>query len=367
MDDSEVIARRQARFRKRLARLGADAYWVVDRANVRYLCGFGGEDSTLLITQAAVALITDSRFEEQAAAEARADELVSRHLPMARTTAALCRKLRVHKLGLTTTSVYYADWAAFREFAPSLELLPNKHGIAEGLRTRKDSSELEKIRAALDVAQNAFGRLLGDWDGDWTEQQCAARLDFEMRNGGAQGPAFETICAAGGRSSMPHARTTAARMGRTGHALLDWGAVVDGYCCDLTRLVDLGRMRPPLRSVVKIVVEAQQAALEAIRPGRQCKEVDRAARRIIAKAGYGGQFGHACGHGVGLGIHEAPRLAADETAVLLPGMVLTLEPGVYLPGVGGVRIEDMVVVTDGGAQLLSTLPQRHRPEARRHD
>jgi Xaa-Pro aminopeptidase len=186
----------------------------------------------------------------------------------------------------------------------------------------------------------------------------AGLLEWEMKQGGADEPAFKTICAVGERASLPHAPCTDRSAGPDSPILLDWGARVGGYNSDLTRMTGTGTMPDPILELAQVVLEAQETAFERLGPGVRCRDVDEAARSVVVRAGYGPNFGHGLGHGVGLEVHEAPRLAAKVEEVLLPGMVVTIEPGIYLPGVGGVRIEDMAVITPGGHEVLSSLERR---------
>jgi len=240
---------------------------------------------------------------------------------------------------------------------PCAELRACAGGLVERLRTRKGGEELESIRAALRVAEDAFRRFTHCLEPERSERWLAGRLEWEMARAGAERAAFETICAVDERASLPHAVRTERTLGHGGVLLVDWGARVDGYCCDLTRLAAPGTIPRRVEELLQIVLEAQETALATLAPGVPCCEVDRAARAVIARAGYGHRFGHSLGHGVGLEVHEAPRLAPQVDAVLLPGMVVTVEPGIYLPGTAGVRIEDMVVVTDRGCEIISSLPR----------
>ena len=352
------MADRIDEFRSRFLRLGLDAYWVVSPVNVRYLTGFRGQESTLIVDSKRSFLITDFRYLEQAGKEAQADEIVSRDRPMAVEAAVLCKKLGVRKIGIAARNVTHADWTVLQKELPGAELRPVERGIVERMRLRKTPAEVEAIRAALAVSEKGLLRCLERLRPGHTERWVAATLEYEMRLAGAEGPAFDTICAADAHASLPHYVTGGAQIAHGSSLLIDWGATVDGYNSDLTRVVGVGKMRARTRELAEIVLAAQEAALERVGPGVPRKDVDGAARAVIAKAGYGRCFGHALGHGVGLEVHEGPRLGPEEKEVLLPGMVLTVEPAIYLPGTGGVRIEEMVVVTDSGCQVLSTVRKK---------
>ncbi len=349
---------RIAEFRRRMARQRLEAYWLPSAANVRYLSSFTGDESSLLVTVDRAVLITDSRYLEQAENEARVDEIVCRHGPMPRAVGTLARELAVARLAVTGSNLTHADYLALREAAPNLELATHKNGLAEQMRRRKDAGEVEAIRRALRAAEQAFMSVLPDIRPGGVEREIAARLEYRMRMAGAEGTAFDTICAAGTRASVPHARTGGHSIPEQGALLVDWGARLDGYCCDLTRVVCTDRIPETLRELVEIVIEAQEAVFEELRPGNTCGEADVAGRAVIAKAGYGEFFGHGIGHGVGLTVHEVPRLGPGVDTVLLPGMVTTVEPGIYVPGEAGVRIEEMVLITPDDPEMLTSVPRR---------
>jgi Xaa-Pro aminopeptidase len=349
--------RRIADFRDRLERTGLDAYLLTSPLNVRYLCGFTGEDSTLLITRARSVLVTDSRYEEQAEREACVDEVMSRHTPMAQAVAGACKAFDVRRLGVTAANLTHAEYLAVAAAAGTVEVVSRPAGIAEQMRMRKDADEVEAIRASVRTAEAAFREVLKVVEPGRTERWLAARLEYEMRARGADGASFETICAAGAHASMPHAVSGEGQVKAHGSVLFDWGARLAGYCSDLTRVIYGDTIPRRSDALTKIVLEAQAAAFGKLKPGNRCGEADAAGRTVIAKAGHGAEFGHGIGHGVGLAVHEAPRLGPGDKTVLLPGMVVTVEPGVYLPGRAGVRIEEMAVITRDGCEVLTTLPR----------
>jgi Xaa-Pro aminopeptidase len=353
-----VHAKRMTEFRARLERAGLDAYWIVSSLNVRYLCGFTGEDSTLLITLGRAVLVTDSRYVEQAGREACVDEVVDRHTPVAQEIGSLCKALGVKKMGLTAANVTHADFLAVAAAASPVEVVSRKSGIAEKMRIRKDADEVEAIRASLRASEAAFLEVLKLVEPGRSERWLAARLEYEMRVRGADGAAFETICAVGSHASMPHAVSGDAQVQPHYGVLFDWGARLGGYCSDLTRLLHGDTIPPKLNALVDVVLDAQAAVFGKLKPGNRSGEADAAGRAVMAKAGYGANFGHGIGHGVGLAVHEAPRLGPGDDTVLLPGMVVTVEPGIYVPGDVGVRIEEMALITPDGHEVLSSLPRR---------
>ncbi|HOF18213.1 MAG TPA: aminopeptidase P family protein [Phycisphaerae bacterium] len=341
------LRRRQAwRRAEKLAGAKIGALLVTRGQDVRYLSGFTGDDSFLLTGSGWTVLLTDGRYAEQAARECPGLEIRVRTGSM---TAALKDALaarRVRSLGVQSEHMTLQLHDALRKAARAVRLRPVTGAISP-LRQVKDAAEIRAFRQLTGRGRKAFvGR---------TEREVAAELDYLMRLGGASGPAFETIVAAGAHASLPHYRPGPTRI-RAGQAvLLDWGAVVDGYCSDLTRVVFTGRIPPKLAAAYEVVQKAQAAGVAAVRPGASCKSVDAAARKVIESAGRGDKFVHGLGHGIGLEVHEGPSLGRTADAKLKNGMVVTVEPGVYLPGVGGVRIEDDVLVTSKGRRRLSTL------------
>jgi Xaa-Pro aminopeptidase len=235
-----------------------------------------------------------------------------------------------------------------------VELVPTS-GWVEELRIIKDKEEIDRTRRACDQARRAFEVVRAKLTPEMTELQVAAELEYQARQFGAKGLSFEAIVAVGTRAALPHARPTTRRIGEDDFTLIDWGVNEGLYMSDLTRMVPTAKISPKLRKLYGVVLKAQLAGIEAIRPGVTCEEVDRAARSVIEKAGYGKQFGHGLGHGVGLEIHEAPRLAQGQTRELKPGMIITVEPGVYFPEWGGIRIEDDVLVTRTGHEVLTSV------------
>ena len=344
-----------AYFQSRLPALGLDGYWIVNPHNVRYLSGFTGEDSTLLVSQDRCLLVTDSRFEEQAQQQAAVDEVLCRRRGMAVTTAMLCRKMCLGRLGVTSRHVTHADWLTLTAELPAVKVEAAGIGPVDRMRMRKSREEARCIAAATRIAEGGFRRLVEKLCAGRSEKWLSAVLEGEMKAAGAEGTAFETICAVDERASLPHAVCTDRQTGPHSTVLVDWGARLGGYNCDLTRIVGVSTMPAKVLELSQVVLEAQQAAFACLSPGVRCCEVDHAARTVIARAGYGRFFGHGLGHGVGLEVHEPPTLSAAQEEMLLPGMVVTVEPGIYLPGTGGVRIEDLAIVTDRGHAVLSSL------------
>jgi Xaa-Pro aminopeptidase len=356
MTHNERTARRRRAIVRRLRRAKLEALLVTKPENVRYLSGFTGEDSWLLVARGRSVLITDGRFAEQAEREAPDVELKLREDGMVATTADLLRHGDLGRAGFEPGSMSVLTHAALREKLRRRDRLEAVEGWVEKLRAVKDAGEVEAIRRSLRIAERSWRETVREaLEAGRTERFLAGHLEWTMRRRGADGTAFDTICAAGAHASLPHARP-GGRKARPGDAVLfDWGARRDGYNCDLTRVVALDRMPPEIRAIYGVVLSAQRRAIDAVAPGVRCSEVDRAARSWITAKGYGEAFGHGTGHGVGLEIHEAPSFKARSAGRLRAGMVVTIEPGIYLPGVGGVRIEDMVLVTKDGHEVLSRL------------
>ena len=369
------VAARAARLRPLFADAGIDALLVTSLPNVRYLTGFTGSSAMVLVTGDALAFTSDGRYRTQAG-EQLAAAGVDAHIEIGATVAAQRDALGSmlppsSRLGLEAHAV---TWAQQRDFARALtghelaghelaghelaghELVPTD-GLVELLRRVKEPGEVARIRAACAIADDALAALLPTLADRPTERDFALDLEVEMRRRGASGNSFDPIIASGPNGAKPHARPSARRVERGELIVIDFGCIVDGYCSDMTRTVSVGDPGPEARRVWDVVRESQWAGREAVRAGADCAAVDRACRDVIVAAGWGDSFVHGTGHGVGLEIHEAPRVAASARDTLESGSVVTVEPGVYLPGVGGVRIEDTVVVTPDGADPLTEFPK----------
>jgi len=354
------VAGRAGRLQARFEDADIDALLVTRLPNIRYLTGFTGSAGMLLVGPDDLVLVTDGRYAAQSATQLDA-AAVSARIEVAPTTAEQQGRLQdatkpYARLGLEAHGI---SWSRQRALAAALsaELMPTEN-LVEGLRAVKETAEVERIRAACVIADDALGAVMPLlWEGT-TEHGFALALEFEMRGRGASGTSFDTIVASGPNGAMPHARPTARVIGRGELVVVDFGCVVDGYCSDMTRTVSAGDPGDAARAVWDVVASSQRAGRDAVRSGAACRDVDRASRAVIEDAGWGDTFAHGTGHGVGLEIHEAPRVAATADGTLEAGHVVTVEPGVYLPGVGGVRIEDTVVVTVDGADALTGFPKQ---------
>jgi len=351
------FASRRDKLVRNLRAAEADALLVTNPTNVRYLTGFSGEDSYLVIGANLTVLISDGRFATQIAEECPGleAEIRSPRETILEAVARVVRKASLHKLAFESEATSYAQFEKLSARVKSVEKIPLADPV-ETLRLIKDAGEVEQIREAVRQAERGFDVLRASITPEMTERDAAHQLEHAMRQFGANRASFEPIVAVGERSALPHARPTLRRLGEADFVLVDWGASNEqGYKSDLTRVLVTGKISPKLEKIYRVVLNAQRRGIEAVRPGARGCDVDQAARQIIAKAGWGRYFRHSLGHGIGLDIHEGPRLATTSDVLLQPGMVVTIEPGVYLPGWGGVRIEDDVLVTRKGCEVLTSV------------
>ena len=355
------VAGRVRRLRPVIAESGCEALLVTNLANIRYLAGFTGSAGLLLALPDQLVLVSDGRYEVQAEEQLRAAGVDARveigGVPKQRELVGRAAS-GVARLGLEAASVTWARQRAFAaEWFPDAELVPTE-GVVEGLRRVKDAGEIARIGAAAEIADAALAEVRSVLEDGITEVEFAVALDFAMRRLGADDVSFETIVASGPNGAKPHARPTARTITEGDVVVLDFGALVDGYHSDMTRTIAVGgSWTEELADARAAVAEAQEAGVAAVAAEVSASDVDRACREVIAAAGLGAAFVHGTGHGVGLDIHEAPSVAATSTDTLAAGHVITVEPGVYLPDVGGVRIEDTVVVTEGGCRPLTHAPK----------
>ena len=348
--------------RRKLTRAGLSGLLVTHLPDLRYLSGFTGSSAALAVTRRSARLFTDGRYTAQAAAEVKAAqvEIVPR-APAACAVQWMAAQAGVEFAGFDPAWTSVAELSRLKEALPARLrrsfLVPVAAPLVEALRLVKDEDELRIMGEAALTGCRLFEHLLGFLKPGLMEIEVAAELEYQARLLGAEGMSFETIVASGPRSALPHGRATTARLPRRGFLTLDFGIIHDGYCSDMTRTVYFGTPRPKERNAYHAVLEAQESAVAAVGAGVSCGDVDEAARSVLRKAGLADAFTHSTGHGVGLEIHEAPRLGAGQTMRLQAGMVVTIEPGVYLPGEFGIRIEDMVAVTRDGGQVLTPAPK----------
>ena len=350
------VTRRQ-KLIQAIRKMGIGALLVTNPKNVTYLTGFTGEDSYLLIGPNLLRIISDSRFETQLQDECPSiqTDIRTSKSTMTEFLAMEIPRFKLNNVGIESTSMTVSVFNHLVEKLASVELVP-KSGLVEELRQVKDSDEIDQLRIAVRQAELGYSLMKSLLVPEMTEQQAAHELEHGMRRFGARKAAFEPIIAVGDRSALPHYRAGSRRFDESPFVLCDWGAVSPkGYHSDLTRVWATGKVPPKLHKIYGVVLTAQQAAIAAIRPGARCQDIDGVARKVIEQAGYAKYFGHGLGHGIGLDIHEGPRLSPISNDELRPGMVVTVEPGIYLPGIGGVRIEDDVLVTRDGFEVMTSV------------
>jgi Xaa-Pro aminopeptidase len=351
---------RQQRLREALRASRLDALLVTHLPNVRYLCGFTGSAGVLLVTAGGSAFFTDGRYTQQASAEVKdAKVTITRKAALKTAMESVARKRlssRTPKalvLGIEGQYLTVAERGSLAEVEGKRVRIREAPPLIERARMVKDAEEIEAIRAVVDQGAALFDCALRVICPGVREVEVAAEMEYAARKGGTEGMSFETIIASGSRSALPHGRASEAVIEAGGFVVCDFGVILHGYCSDRTRTVYVGAATGEARRVYEAVLASQQAAIEAVRPGAKISHVDGAARKTLKNSGLAQYFTHSTGHGVGLEIHEAPRVAQGQQETLRPGMVITIEPGVYLPGKWGVRIEDMVVVTEQGCEVLA--------------
>ncbi len=348
---------RQKELRGRLTSARLDALLVSHLPNIRYLCGFTGSAGFLLVTETGSVFFTDVRYDTQAREEVKGAKVV---IPRKSLLSALgewigARQKRSEKwtLGIEAEHLTVAERKRLADVLPAGLRLRNAPALVEQARMVKDDEELRRIRAAVQLGAALFERAMEVLRPGVRESEVAAEMEYSARRAGAEAMSFPTIIASGARSALPHGRATEQVIAPGGFVVCDFGVILAGYCSDQTRTVWVGPTSKEARGAYEAVREAQEAAIVAVRPGVRAGEVDEAARKVLRKAGLGRYFTHSTGHGVGLEIHESPRIAAGQKELLKPGMVITIEPGVYFPGKWGIRIEDMVAVTADGGEVLT--------------
>jgi len=353
------ISERLARLRPRVADAGADSLLVTALANVRYLTGFSGSAALMLMTGDETLLVTDGRYRTQAAEQLESAgltgsvELVVGGVQVQRDAIVTRAGRGGEKVGLEAENVTWGSQRRWADELAPMELVATA-GLVEGLRLVKDAGEVARIAAAAAIADAALAEVLVMLGEGRTETEVALALDTAMRRLGSQDRAFETIVASGPNAAKPHARPTDRPIGVGDPVVIDFGATYDGYRSDMTRTFCVGGApAPELARVFDVVTEAQAAGVAAVAPGVVTGDIDKVCRDRIGASGWADAFEHGTGHGVGLDIHEAPAVGQGSTAILTPGVVVTVEPGIYLAGLGGVRIEDTVVVTDQGCRPLT--------------
>ena len=357
--EEAVAASRLSKAREKLSSNQLDAFFTSEQPNLRYLSGFSGSTGIVLITRSDSFIVTDGRYFEQVEQEVVGYSL--KRLPVGRPyidyLCDLFRELSLSRVGYESENLSVAFLNRVRSLAGDVELVPTER-LVEDLRLVKSEDEVQLIKQAAELSFLAFRKIISESVGGRTERELAARLEYEMRLLGSERLQFEVILCSGARSSIIHGKPSDKALERGDLVIVDFGFVLDGYCSDVTRTCVVGEPSADQRRLFSLLKEAQHSAALAARPQVLCKQVDSVARNIISQAGFGEAFAHGLGHGIGLQVHEAPQLSPASETRLQSGMTITLEPGVYFPGKGGLRLEDDFVVTsDGAVRLTDSLPQ----------
>src|ERR1041384_949870 len=353
---------RQKMVRDAMKKLNLDGVLLTHPPDLAYLTNFTGDDSVGLITEKDFYLVTDFRYREQAELEAGWLKIVMRDGKMADAIVQAVKDAKTKRMVLEANFTTFGQVdglnIALKEAKVSGELVPLEN-VMVSIRKVKDDNEIDLVRKSVGIAEEAFEAIKGEIKVGLSENHLAGLLVLELRSRGATNSSFPVIVAAGSNSSLPHYHPAETLAQRDQPLLIDWGALYRGYCSDLTRTLMIGRVSAKMKQIYKVVLEAQLAAIEFLRPGVTTKQADRVARDVIEKAGLGDEFGHGLGHGMGGEIHELPTMRkTGGEEELRPGMIVTVEPGIYIPGEGGVRIEDDVLITHSGCEVLSSLEKR---------
>lgn len=345
--------------RKKMSESNTRAFLSASPVNVNYVSNFSGGDSFLLVTPDKAFLLTDSRYTEQAREELiNGVRIVLTKPNITEVLTNLVKKLHIKEIAFESESFTHGQFLRLQKGVKKVKFTP-KANFIETLRQVKDADEIKSLRLAIDSARDGYFALLKKLRAGVTEEQMATDLEYLTYKHGARPGSFWSIVGINERAALPHAPLTRKKLPAKCLLLFDWGGAVNFYCSDTTRTIFLGKPDPLMKKIYTIVYDAQMKAIEKTRPGVKASELDFAARSLITKAGYGRNFGHSLGHGIGMQVHEMPAMNAKSTAVLEPGMVFTVEPGIYIPGKGGVRIEDMVLVTEKGYEVLSeSIPKK---------
>jgi Xaa-Pro aminopeptidase len=347
--------RRVEKARELFETFDIDALLVTSSSNRFYLSGFKGSSGVLLITKEDAILVTDFRYKTQAAEQAEGYRVVMHTAPIPEEIAKLTKELSIGKLGFEQDNVTYSTYRTYENQlnTDETELVPVT-GLIEKLRLIKDESEIKIVKDAASIADAAFSHIIGFIRPGLTEREVSNELEFFMRKNGATSSSFDIIVASGYRSALPHG-VASDKIIETGELVtLDFGAYYKGYCSDITRTVAIGNVSDELKEIYQVVYDAQMLGMKGIRPGMTGKEADALTRDYIVSKGYGDYFGHSTGHGIGLDVHEGPALSMKSDTILEPGMLVTVEPGIYVSGLGGVRIEDDALITKDGNESLTS-------------
>ncbi|KUP34261.1 Xaa-Pro dipeptidase [Bacillus halotolerans] len=344
------------KLRNLFEQLGIDGMLITSSINLRYMTGFTGSAGLAVISGDRAAFITDFRYTEQAKVQLKGFEIIEHGGSLIQTTADTIEKFGIKRLGFEQNSMTYGTYASYNAIISEAELVPVAESV-EKLRLIKSNEEIKILEEAAKIADDAFSHILTFMKPGISEIAVANELEFYMRSQGADSSSFDMIVASGLRSSLPHGVASDKLIESGDLVTLDFGAYYKGYCSDITRTVAVGQPSDQLKEIYQVVFDAQALGVEHIKPGMTGKEADALTRDHIAAKGYGEYFGHSTGHGLGMEVHESPGLSVRSSAILEPGMVVTVEPGIYIPETGGVRIEDDIVMTENGNRTITHSPK----------
>jgi len=351
----EAYKERVDKLRGKLEEDGLDSFIVFSPHNIRYLCGFSGSSGVLIISRSKLFLITDFRYAERAELEAFGCEIRIAEDRLLKEIPKIGKGFLGSSAGFESDFISYKTYVELSETVGSA--LIAKDGYIDSMSMIKDNMEIEKISTAVGIADSVFNLITSMIRAGVSERDISTEIEYFVRKRGAEKTSFDTIVASGARSSMPHASTSDRVLKERDLVIIDFGALYDGYVSDMTRTLSVGSPDARQNEIYDIVLRAQEESISKARAGMLCSELDRVARDIIAEAGYGSNFGHSLGHSLGMRVHENPRISPNSDVVLEAGMVVTIEPGIYIPGWGGIRIEDVIVITDGGCRVLTRSPK----------
>jgi len=345
----------EQRIEKFMRRKDLDAILFWGRENIRYLCGFTGSDGVLIFTRDGQLFLTDSRYTEQAKSEVTG-AAVAQYRQKISGVGRILKSLRVRRLGFEAAAINFDSYHKLQQRLPRVFFTPLSRELT-GLRAVKEAEEVARIKKAIQIASDSFRKTASRIMPGFSESAIAESLEYQFRRRGGEKPSFDTIVASGYRAALPHGAASKKNLEKGETVVVDFGTSFQGYHSDETKTLILGKPDARTRRIYEIVLRAQAKAIQTVRPGVKGREIDAAARGLIVKGGYGDFFGHGTGHGVGLAVHEEPLISPRGNQAVEEGMVFTIEPGIYVPGWGGVRLEDMVRVTSKGCERLTSLPK----------
>ena len=349
---SVQMEHRIAKIKDYLEEKDIDGFLIIKPQNIRYLSGFTGSNGQLLITKSKSYLFTDFRYIDQAEQESSGYQIIKQEKKMIDAVKEICLQEKIKEMAFEEDQMVFKMYEAYYQALKPVSFVPASQFLSQ-IRAIKDQEEILLLKKATALADQAFKHILSYIKPGVKEKDIALELEFFLRKNGAEAKSFDFIVASGSRGALPHGVASDKEIKAGELVTMDFGCIYDGYCSDITRTVGVGKLEDKQKEIYNIVLEAQRAGLDFIQAGVECQNVDSAAREIIARAGYGEYFGHSLGHGIGLEVHENPTLAKGNEQKLQPGMVVTVEPGIYIPRFGGVRIEDMVLIQENYLEILT--------------